>query len=329
MASLTTTPSRVLRSPTALYPFFAPAVAGAARSCSIVCARARSRRAWPSRDGFLATPIESWKRRLKISSVNSRIRCRISSSDRSRHFTAFIARSSRSRSRRAETSQGVPTPSQGVPTPSQSVPTLSQSVPTLSQSPGAGDELGGDAHLLARGAERLARRVLADAFHLVEDAAGLDHGHPFLGIALALAHAREAPGQGHARRLDLTVRHPPRLERLESVVAKRQGRATLGLAPHSPPLGLAILHALGHQHGSCPTDMGGLATGPPSPPTLGTPRRSRDAPRHSHMLLPIRGRLRQHFALEDPHLHADGAVRGVGRGHPEIDVGADRVERHP
>src|SRR6266852_3801361 len=43
----------------------------------------------------------------------------------------------------------------------------------------------------------------------------------------------------------------------------------------------------------------------------------------------LRGRLRQHFALEDPHLHADGAVCGVGRGHPKIDVGADRVERHP
>src|SRR5712691_2400167 len=247
MASLTTTPSRVLRSPTALYPFFGAApCAGSARSCSIVCARARSRRAWPSRDGFLATPIESWKRRLKISSVNSRIRCRISSSDRSRHLAAFIARSSRSRSRRAQRSQG----------------------------PHAGDELGGDAHLLARGAERLARRVLGNALHLVENPPGLDHGHPFLGIALALAHARlrrllgdglvrenadphlaaplEAPGQRHARRLDLAVRHPSRLEGLEPVVPEGQGRATLGLAPHPTPLGLAILHALGHQHGSGP-----------------------------------------------------------------------------
>src|SRR6266850_203550 len=45
--------------------------------------------------------------------------------------------------------------------------------------------------------------------------------------------------------------------------------------------------------------------------------------------LRLGGRLRQHFALEDPDLHADGAVRGVGRGHPKIDVGADRVKRHP
>src|SRR5215207_3854285 len=37
----------------------------------------------------------------------------------------------------------------------------------------------------------------------------------------------------------------------------------------------------------------------------------------------------QHFALEDPHLHADGAGRGVGRRHAEVDVGAQRVQRHP
>src|SRR5882762_5106912 len=114
MGSLTTTPSRLLRSPTA-YPFavffFAAAFgalaafdtfaafAGVAAACAfaargggagaawagaaataagadtassapprsrwIVYARARSRRAWPIFDGFLATPIESWKRRLK------------------------------------------------------------------------------------------------------------------------------------------------------------------------------------------------------------------------------------------------------------------------
>src|SRR5258706_5177630 len=114
MVSLTTMPSRVLRSPTA-YPFafffaFGLAAARAAlaglaafalaglaflvalgaagtavavatgaaaaataagappRSRMIVKARARSRRAMPMRAGFLATPIVSWKRRLKISS---------------------------------------------------------------------------------------------------------------------------------------------------------------------------------------------------------------------------------------------------------------------
>src|SRR3989442_12968746 len=46
-------------------------------------------------------------------------------------------------------------------------------------------------------------------------------------------------------------------------------------------------------------------------------------------VLCLRGSLRQYFALEDPHLHADGAVRGVGGGLPKIDVGPDRVQRHP
>src|SRR6266852_930815 len=36
----------------------------------------------------------------------------------------------------------------------------------------------------------------------------------------------------------------------------------------------------------------------------------------------------QHLALEDPDLHADGARRRVRGRHPEIDVGAQRVERH-
>src|SRR5438552_2363820 len=37
----------------------------------------------------------------------------------------------------------------------------------------------------------------------------------------------------------------------------------------------------------------------------------------------------QHLALEDPHLHADGAVRRVGGGEAVVDVGPQRVERHP
>src|SRR5438105_1838608 len=36
----------------------------------------------------------------------------------------------------------------------------------------------------------------------------------------------------------------------------------------------------------------------------------------------------QHLALEDPHLHADGAGGRMGSGHAEIDVGAQRVQRH-
>src|SRR5262249_10591452 len=158
MASLTTTPSRLLRSPTA-YPFavffvaafdalaafgffadlaglsaafvlaaaFLAAGAGVGgatisgappRSRWIVYARARSRRACPIRDGFLATPIASWKRRLKISSDRSRAFCVSSSSDRSRHLAAFIVARPRWR-------------------------------PAL-QAPRPRHELGGDSHLLPR-----------------------------------------------------------------------------------------------------------------------------------------------------------------------------------
>src|SRR5215510_5466123 len=199
MASLTTTPSRLLRSPTA-YPFavflgaaafdalaafgFFAAFAGLSaafvlaatflaagaetggatisgappRSRWIVYARARSRRACPIREGFLATPIASWKRRLKISSDRSRAFCVSSSSERSRHLAAFIVARLRSR--------------------------------LALQAPRSHHELGRDAHLVGRGAERLARHVLRHTLHLVEDAARLDDGDPLLGVALALSHAR-------------------------------------------------------------------------------------------------------------------------------------------
>src|SRR5215813_9559703 len=182
MASLITTPSRLLRSPTA-YPFavfflaavfgaletfgvfaafagfsalaFAAAFCGAGaggattsgappRSRWIVYARARSRRACPIRDGFLATPIASWKRRLKISSDRSRAFCVSSSSDRSRHFAAFMI--SRLRS--------------------------------PLETPRPHHELRRDAHLVRRRAERLTRHVLRHALHLVQDPAWLHHGHP-------------------------------------------------------------------------------------------------------------------------------------------------------
>src|SRR5712692_7365895 len=281
MASLTTTASRVFRSPSAmpyaLFLFFAVAafavgfgfaavaalrLAGAVLAtlgsvtaaiaaatvgadtaggvstrapCSrrIVKARATSRRAWLIRDGFLATPIEIWKRRLKTSSASSRTFCRISSSLRSRHFAGFIA--------------------------------------CPSERPHAGHELSLDSHLLGRGAERHPGHVFRHAFHLVENAARLHHGDPLLGVALALAHpglrrllghglvgedpdpdlaaALEAPGESDARCLDLAVRDPARLERLEAVLAEGQTGAALGLASHAAALGLAVLDALGHQHG--------------------------------------------------------------------------------
>src|SRR5439155_1348882 len=177
----------------------------------MVRARATSRRAWLSRDGFLATPIESWKRRLKTSSASSRTFCRTSSSLRSRHLAGFI--------------------------------------PCLSERPHAADELRLDTHLLTRGPERLPGHLFRHAFHLVEDPARLHDSDPFLGVALAFAHpglgrllrhrlvgkdpdpdlaaALETPGQRHPRRFDLAVRDPARLERLEAVFTKCQSGAAL------------------------------------------------------------------------------------------------------
>src|SRR5919201_1958997 len=37
----------------------------------------------------------------------------------------------------------------------------------------------------------------------------------------------------------------------------------------------------------------------------------------------------QDLALEDPHLHADRSVRRVGRGQAVVDVGPQRMQRHP
>src|SRR5213593_4142555 len=345
MASLTTTPSRLLRSPTA-HPFAvfffakarpasafdafaalaglaaafafaagffagtaavsfgaATAAAGAVsvsgappRSRRIVYARARSRRAWPIRDGFLATPIESWKRRLKISSDSSCAFCVSSSSDRSRHLAAFV---------------------HFLRSPRTAPPPREISMAAL-QAPRPHHELRRDADLVGRRAERLARDVLRHAFHLVEDPARLHHGHPLLRVALALAHpclrgllrhrlvgkdadphlaaALEAARERHARGLDLAIRHPARLQRLEAVLAEGQGRAALGLAAHVAALGLAVLDPLGHQHGR---------------------------------LLGLGGRGgSQDLALEDPHLDADRPGRRVRGGQAVVDVGADRVQRH-
>src|SRR5499433_2086895 len=152
--SLTTTPSFVLVSATS------PISYEPARSRRMVFARARSRLACCTRDGFLATPMESWKRRLNSSSVSSRTFCSSSSPFMSRHADAFMDAGSLERA-------------------------------------GTGHELGLDADLLGGEAETLARRRLVHAFHLVHDPARLHHGDPELGVTLALAHARLRRLLGH------------------------------------------------------------------------------------------------------------------------------------
>src|SRR5262244_1308841 len=320
--SLTTTPSFVLVSATSPISY-----APARRSRRMVFARARSRLACCTREGFLATPMESWKRRLNSSSVSSRTFCSSSSPFMSRHALAFIVFWGGATAapppdpptglRRSKPEEGTAAPPPVPPTGLRRSKSF-RSYPWLLQGSGTGHELGLDADLLRGEAEALARRSLVHTLHLVHDPAGLHHGDPELGVALALAHARlcgllghrlvredadedlsaalHAAGEGDAGRLDLAVGDPARLERLEPEIAEGQARSALGLAPHAAALGLAILDALRHQHG-----------------VLRLRRRALGG---------------QHLALEDPYLHADGPVRRVRLGEAVVDVGADGVQRH-
>src|SRR5215510_12120410 len=180
--SLTTTPSFVLVSATSPISY-----EPARRSRRMVFARARSRLACCTRDGFLATPMESWKRRLNNSSVSSRTFCSSSSPFMSRHADAFIVFWGGATA--APPPEPPPRP-RGSP-PAGRPPTglrrskSFRSYPWLLQGSGTGHELGLDADLLRGEAEALARRSLVHALHLVHDPAGLHHGDPELGVALA------------------------------------------------------------------------------------------------------------------------------------------------
>src|ERR1043165_341406 len=169
--------------------------------------------------------------------------------------------------------------------------------------------------------ERLPGEVLGDAVHLEEDPGRLDHRHPALGIALALPHprlgrllgdrlVREDPdpdlaaplhlaGHRHARRLDLPVGDPPRLQAHQPVFPERDGVPARGDAPAPALERLAELDPLGRQHRSGPGAVGAA------------------------------GQVLDHFALEDPDLDADAAERGPGGAGGVVDVGPEGVERHP
>ena len=103
-------------------------------------------------------------------------------------------------------------------------------------------ELGLDRKLRAGELHRLAGELLGDAGELEHDAAGLDHGDPALRVALALAHpglgrllgerlvredrdpdlaaALDLAGHRDAGGLDLAVRDPAAIERLQAVLAE-------------------------------------------------------------------------------------------------------------
>src|SRR5215470_3682551 len=139
----------------------------------------------------------------------------------------------------------------------------------------AGHKLGLDADLLGSEPEALAGSGLVDTLHLVQDPPGLDDGDPEFGIALTLPHPRlrglfrhrliredpdedlapalHAARERDAGRLDLAIRHPPWLERLQPEVAEGERGAAQRDTLHAPPLRLAVLDSLGHQHGTYPS----------------------------------------------------------------------------
>src|SRR5512142_693604 len=129
--------------------------------------------------------------------------------------------------------------------------------------------------LLARQAERLFRERLRHAGKLEHHAAGLDHADPALGRAFAGAHpslgrllrealvgedvdpdlaaALDLARHGDTGRLDLAVRDPPGVERLEAVVAELDGCLAAGEAATAAAMHLAELGLLRHQHQASPS----------------------------------------------------------------------------
>src|SRR6185503_14388749 len=150
-----------------------------------------------------------------------------------------------------------------------------------------------------------------------------------------------------ARRLDLAIGQPARLERLEAVVAERHVRPAPRLAGHAPALLLAVLHLLRHQHRNNPlvrwvawvgwVGWVGLPVTPEREPTQPTRptrltrpllraclRTARRALSVLFLAAPLRD---QAFTFVEPHLDPDLAVGGVPFGEAVVDVRAQRLQR--
>src|SRR5579875_2040555 len=136
------------------------------------------------------------------------------------------------------------------------------------------DDLRLHRQLLAGQPQRLTGERLGDAGELEHHPSGLDHCHPALGRSLAGAHPRlgrllrvalvgedvdpdlaaplDLARHRDAGRLDLPVRDPAGIERLEPVVAELHGRLPARDAAAAATVHLAELRLLRHQHGSAP-----------------------------------------------------------------------------
>src|SRR6266404_748916 len=134
----------------------------------------------------------------------------------------------------------------------------------------AGNELRGNRQLVRRQPHGFLGRRFVHSRHLEHDASRLDHRHPLLRRAFALAHARfgrllgerlvrknpdpqfsaalDEPRNRHTRRFDLPVGDPRAFHGFQSVLAERQIPAAPGFAVAAAAHLLSVLHLLRHQH---------------------------------------------------------------------------------
>src|SRR6185437_3329503 len=116
---------------------------------------------------------------------------------------------------------------------------------------------------------------------------------------------------GAARRLDLSCSHTSAARRLQAELAEGHGAAALRQAAVAALEHLAVLGALGLQHGLS---------------RRGSRRRRRSLCALGRLSLELD--LVEDLALEDPDLDADDAVGRVSLGESVVDVGSERVQRN-
>src|ERR1700729_862698 len=175
-----------------------------------------------------------------------------------------------------------------------------------------------------------------------QNAAGLDPRPPQFGRTLAGAHAyfggllrhrnvREyadpdaagalhVTGQRAAGGLDLTRGDPLGLHRFQAVLAERQRRARSRGAVDAALMRLPELRFLWLHHGLRPQTFSiasGCVAARAGVVALG------------HFLVLSHRIVLEDFALEDPDLDAAGAEGGERGGNAVVDIGAQRVQRHP
>src|SRR6202030_2888921 len=193
-----------------------------------------------------------------------------------------------------------------------------------------GYKLGPNGQLVRRQLHRFGRRRQVNTCHFEHHAPRLYYRHPVLRWTFAFSHssfggllrewlvrknpypqfsaALDKTRDRHTRRFNLPVGNPRRLERLQSVLAKRQRSAAPRLTAAPAALLLAVLHLLRHQHNRSPVSL-----------TFYLSCCGRSG-------LPALGNL---FALVDPALHANHSVSRLRFGGAKIDIRAQRLQRQP